>query len=76
MRAFADTVTLRNPTGFSESLTAAKELLQLDGPIGHAVRRASSSSFQEALSMTGPLVVQVGEALPYVKEVIPILKTL
>jgi hypothetical protein len=60
----------------SESFIAVNELLQSDGPIGNAVRNASSSSFQEVLSIAGPLVVQVGEALPYVKQVIPILKTL
>ena len=53
-----------------------KDLLKGDGPTGKAVRKASSSTFQEALSIAGPLVVRVGEALPYVKEIIPILKTL
>jgi hypothetical protein len=74
--ACANTIALRNHTGLSDSFTAVKELLQSDGPIGKAVRQASSSTFQDVLSIAGPLVVQVGEALPYVKQVIPILKTL
>jgi hypothetical protein len=65
-----------NPTGLSDSLTAVKDLLQGDGPIGEAVRESSASLFKHALSTAGPLVVRVGEALPYVKEIIPILKTL
>jgi hypothetical protein len=69
-------LTLRNSTGLRDYFTAVKDLLQSDGPIGNAVRKASSSSFQEALSYAGPLVLQVGEALPYVKQVIPILMTL
>jgi hypothetical protein len=53
-----------------------KDLLQGDGPIGKAVQRSVAPTIKAALSIAGPLVVQVGEALPYVKEIIPILKTL
>jgi hypothetical protein len=44
-----------------------KELLQGDGPIGQAVQRTVAPTLQAALSIAGPLVVQVGETLPYVK---------
>jgi hypothetical protein len=53
-----------------------KDLLQGDGPIGRAVRDSVAPTIKAALSIAGPLVVQVGEALPYLKEIIPILKTL
>jgi hypothetical protein len=53
-----------------------KELLQGDGPIGQAVQRSAAPTIKAALAVAGPLLVQVGEALPYVKEIIPVLKTL
>jgi hypothetical protein len=53
-----------------------KDLLRGDGPIGQAVQRSVAPALKAALSIAGPLVVQVGEALPYVKEIIPVLKTL
>jgi hypothetical protein len=74
------TLMLRKPTGLSDSFTAMKDLLQGDGPIGTAVQRCVerqlAPTIKAALCIAGPLVVQVGEALPYVKEIIPILKTL
>jgi hypothetical protein len=63
-------------TPLSDSLTALKDLLQSDGPIGQAVQSSVAPTIKAALSIAGPLVVHAGEALPYVKEVIPILKTL
>jgi hypothetical protein len=53
-----------------------KDLLQGDGPIGKAVQRSAAPSIKAAIALGGPLVVEIGEALPYVKEIIPILKTL
>jgi hypothetical protein len=56
-----------------------KDLLQGDGPIGQAVQkcfeRQLAPAIEAALAIAGPLVVEIGEALPYVKEIIPILKT-
>jgi hypothetical protein len=53
-----------------------KDLLQGDGPIGQAVQSSVAPTLKAALAVAGPLVVQVGAALPYVKEIIPILKAL
>jgi hypothetical protein len=64
------------PTGVSDFLTAVKDLLQGDGPMGQAVQRSVAPTIKAALSIAGPLVVQVDEALSYVKEIVPILKTL
>jgi hypothetical protein len=48
-----------------------KDLLQGDGPIGKAMQRCFerqlAPTIKAALSIGGPLVVQVGKALPYVK---------
>jgi hypothetical protein len=40
------------------------------------VQRSVAPTLKAALPIAGPLVVQVGEALTYVNEIIPILKTL
>jgi hypothetical protein len=78
-------LSLRNDTGLTDCLKAVKDLLQGDGPIGQAVQKSAEAFFQDfvregivkdIVKTTAPLVVQVGEALPYVKEIIPILKTL
>jgi hypothetical protein len=69
-------LNLCTSTGLNGSLTAVRDLLQGDGPIGQAVQRSGAPTLKAACRIVGPLVVQVGEALPYVKEIIPSLKTL
>jgi hypothetical protein len=53
-----------------------KDLLQGNGPIGKAVNDTTKPFFQDFVKATAPLMVTVGEALPYVKEIMPILQTL